>query len=908
MKAYHNIDYIEVLQRLCSSEQGLSEEEAQRRLVQYGPNELVEEEGEHWIISYLRQFTDPMLILLIISTIISIFIGQITDAIGIFFAIIVSSTFSFIQEYKAENAVKALKKHTSLNAKVIRNGKQKIIPAAEIVPGDIVVLETGDIVPADLRLIKVKNLKINESSLTGESIAVKKQIKPIDKDKVISERNNMAYMSTIVVYGRGLGVAVATGRNTHINTIAELLQEEKEDTPLQKEIHDLADKIGKISILMCVVFFSVGIAMGKDVFEMFRAAVVLAVAAIPEGLPTVLTITLGLGMRRMAKQKALIKRLIAVETLGCTSAICCDKTGTLTYNEMTVREIYNGNDTITVTGEGYSTEGKFYLKEKELDDNAIKKYIGKILLTGYLCNNSKVDIDCVIGDPTEICLKISAYKAGIDKNVKKQYKRIDEIPFDSERKYMAVICKTENNEEITFLKGAVDVVINLCDKIEINGEIKPLTDEIKERLLKKNDEMCSKALRVLAMAIGPGVNDVSDVKSFTFLGMQGMIDPPRKEVKYSLKECDAAGIEVKMITGDHKNTAIAIARELDMLHKKSIVLTGEEIDKLSDKELAEIIADIKICSRVSPEHKVRILKTLKAKGYIVAMTGDGVNDAPALKNANIGIAMSVTGTDVAKEASDMILLDDNFSTIVRAVREGRAIYKNIGKFLRFQLSTNVAATFIMFLTAVLPFFQQLPLLPVHLLWINILMDGPPALSLGFEKAPDSIMREKPRDPKSRILNRKMIISLFLNGIYICLGVLGMYYMALDPNIEFLNKGLPLGKIDIKRARTIAFTTFVFFEMFRVMTCRSAKESVFKIGFFSNIYLILAVATSVILQLLIIYTRFGSIFGVVPLSIPVLLKIIAVSSTIFIFSELYKLVILPLLSPENKAALKNISSA
>ncbi|MBI1969400.1 calcium-translocating P-type ATPase, SERCA-type, partial [Candidatus Woesearchaeota archaeon] len=864
---FHTKEVKAVLAELQSSPEGLTTAEALQRLQQYGYNEIQEEKKKSPIILFLELFKSPIVWVLIAATLISAFVGEYFDAIVIGLILVLNAIMGFVQEYKAEKAIEALKRMASLKAKVLRDGREQEMDARELVPGDIIILETGNKVPADARLLELSNLQTQEATLTGESLPVKKDLKLVAENVPLGDRKNMIFSATIITKGRGKAVVCATGMKTEIGKIAKLIQTAEEPmTPLQIKLKHLGARLGALVLIIAVVIFAVGVWFHEGtVLEMFLASVALAVAAIPEGLPAVVTISLALGVQRMVKRHALVRKLPSVETLGCTTVICSDKTGTLTKNEMTVREIFVDGQEIGVTGTGYSIQGHFTKKTKGLD---------LLLKIGALNNDAKVEYEKeeVIGDPTEACLIVAAAKAGMKREMlEKEYPRVDEIPFDSERKRMTTI-HDYGGRKIAYLKGAPDVVLKLCKYVLINGRIQPMDEEWKQLILQKNEEFANKALRVLGFAFKELRDEKieQDIESrMVFVGLQGMIDPPREEVKEAIVKCKTAGIKVVMVTGDFIGTAKAIAMELGIEGK---AITGTELDQM--KNLEEEIESIGICARVDPEHKVKILEALRAKGHIVAMTGDGVNDAPALKKADIGIAMGIAGTDVAKEASKMILTDDNFASIVNAVEEGRNIYDNIRKFVEYLLSSNIGEVLTIFLAILVGF--PLPLLAIHLLWINLVTDGLPALALSIDPAEPGIMQRKPRKPGENIVNRHRAAYIHVIGAIMMLGTLAVF--------KWYN---PTG--NLMYAQTMAFLTLMLFQMFNVLNYRSIDKSLFKVGVFSNIYLIGAIATSVIMQALVIHTPLQSFFKTISLTGMDWLIAIGVAATVFIFAEVTKLI-------------------
>jgi Ca2+-transporting ATPase len=864
---YHAKSTEDVLRLLDATTKGLSDTQAENRLAKYGYNEIKEEEKISPVKIFISQFKSFIIGILLAAVIVSLLIGEKLDALVIGIILILNAVLGFIQEYKAEKSVEALKKMASLKAVVIRNGEKKKIDAKEIVPGDILVIETGEKVPADARVIESVNLHTQEAALTGESAAEKKQTEKIDADEGVADRNNMIYSGTIITRGRGLAVVTGTGMETEVGKIARMIQAAKDElTPLQKKLKQLGEYLGIATLLICFIVFGVGVLSGKPAAGMFIAALSLAVAAIPEGLPAVVTISLALGIRRMIKRNALIRKLPSVETLGSTTVICTDKTGTLTHNQMTVRKLFVNDRIIEVTGRGYKTEGQFTKDGKEIS----AKNFEMLLKIGVLCNDAKLADNDVIGDPTEGALIVSAAKAGIYKSeLEKQSPRLAEIQFDSERKRMSTYHHI-SGENTVCTKGAPDVIIDLCNRIMIDGRTFRMTREYRKKILDVNEQFAREALRVLGFAYKP--SGKLEENELVFVGLQAMIDPPREEAKESIKKCREAGIKVVMITGDYKLTAEAIGKELGIEGK---AVDAKELDSI--RNLENHIEEIGIYARVDPKHKIRIVEALQKKGYVVAMTGDGVNDAPALKKADIGIAMGITGTDVAKEASDMILTDDNFSSIVGAVEEGRGVYDNIKKFVEYLLSSNLGEILTIFAAIIMAgFFENaLPLLAIQILWINLLTDGLPALALGVDPKEPDIMQRKPRKKGEKILSGHIIFRMIAVGIIMMLGTLAMFKLYLPKGIIY--------------AQTVAFTMLMMFQMFNVLSCRSEKNSLFRLGLFTNLKLIIAILISVALQLAVIYTPLNVMFKTMPLAAFDWVYIILVSSAVFVFAELMKLI-------------------
>ncbi|WP_415302949.1 calcium-translocating P-type ATPase, PMCA-type, partial [Clostridium perfringens] len=833
----------EILQELDVDEKnGLSSTEALRRLEKYGKNKLETKKKKTLFKQFLSQLKDVMIYILIIAAIISAFLGEISDALIILLVIIINAVIGVIQESKAEKALDALKELSTPKALVKRDGSLKEILSEDIVPGDIVIIDAGRYIPGDLRLIDTANLKIEESAFTGESVPSEKDASFLpDKEIPIGDQNNMAFMSTLATYGRGVGVVVGTGMNTEIGKIAKMIeQEENDETPLQKKLSELGKILGFLAVGICILIFIISFFQGRDLLEMFLTSISLAVAAIPEGLPAIVAIVLALGVQRMVKKNAIIRKLPAVETLGSVSIICSDKTGTLTQNKMTVTTVY--------TNDSYIKESEF-----NLNDNESKLLVDCMVL----CNDATYSEKSQTGDPTEIALLESPFKLNILKEkLEKEFKRIDEIPFDSDRKLMTTVNLVDDKKARVFTKGALDSILSICNKISVNGKLLDFSKEYKAKVLENSNIMSDKALRVLAFAYKDisKENIVLDSleKDLVFIGMVGMIDPPRLEVKDSIKLCKSAGITPVMITGDHKNTAFAIANELGIAEDISQAITGHEIDKFKEEEFNEKIINYRVFARVSPEHKVKIVKAFKSHGNIVSMTGDGVNDAPSLKAADIGVAMGITGTDVSKGASDMILTDDNFSTIVSAVEEGRKIYLNIKKSIVFLLSCNLGEILTLF-TAILLNWNS-PLQPIHILWVNLITDSFPALALGVDKTKEDVMNNPPRNPKESIFIKSDKIQLIINGVLI--GGITLFAFKL---------GERLYADSLIHAQTMAFVVLSVSQLFLSLSLRSNIKSAFSLGIFSNKYLVYSILLGIFLQVIIISISFiANIFKVTPL--------------------------------------------
>jgi Ca2+-transporting ATPase len=836
---YHSLSTKASLKFLNTTIEGLDKKEVNNRLKKYGLNSIKKEKPLSALSIFLKQFIDPVVLILILAVLVSFFINEKLDAIAITFILFINAVLGFFQEYKAEKSIRLLKKILPQKSKVIRNGKEVIVPSKKLIPGDILLLEAGDKVPADGRIIQTNNFKVDESTLTGESVPVNKYTHVLNKKTILADRVNLVFSGTTVTAGNALVVVTHTAMNTELGKIAHIVRETKETkTPLQKKLSRLSKDLGLLTILICSIVILFGFYQKIPFIEIFRTALSLAISVIPEGLPAVVTISLAIGIQRMLKKNALIRKLKSVETLGSVSVICSDKTGTITENEMTVVEMFANNENIQVKKD-------FLYNNKKINPLQLKK----IISIAISCNNATLDV----GDPTEKALLYLAEKTNI-----KREEILKEIPFDSEKKYM--ITKHKNFE---YIKGAPENVLNLCGYYEVNGKILKLTDLQKNNFLEKNKEMASKALRVLGFAY--------KLKNKTiFVGLIGMIDPPRKEVKSAIKLCKKAGIKTVMITGDHKLTAEAIAKKVGIEGK---VIEGKELDSMSDDELKSSIYKIGVYARVNPIHKVRILKAFQENGEVVAMTGDGVNDAPALKKADIGIAMAIKGTDVSRESAGMILMDDNFSTIVSAVKEGRRVYDNIKKFIKFLLASNLDEVGIILLSLILKL--PLPLLPLQILWINLITDSLPALALGLDPAEKNIMQRKPRNPKERILSN-LGGFIAVAGLIACIASFGIFLLA-------LKIGFPIDK-----ARTMTLTTIVMFEFFFVFSCRS-NLSIKEFNIFSNRWLIGGVLISFLLHCLMIYTPLSIFLKVTPLGLTDWLLIITFASSGFIFFETKKLI-------------------
>lgn len=869
-------------------DEGLTGEEARDRLRKHGPNELAERPRPGFFALLLDQFNNFLVIVLVVAAVVTVLLGEYIDAIAITVIIALNAVLGVIQESKAEQAIAGLKKMTAPHAQVIRSGRQTSIPGRELVVGDIVLLEAGNYVPADIRLLESINLKAEEASLTGESLPVSKDASVLLDGKVpLGDRKNSLFMGTIIAYGRGRGVVTAVGMDTQIGLIAEMLQSEGEDdTPLQKKLTHLGKLLGTVCLAICGFVFIYGLIRDthlasvyqdgfthylmtekKDIIYLFMTAVSLAIAAVPEGLPAIVTICLAIGMQQMIKRHALIRKLAAVETLGSTTVICTDKTGTLTQNQMTVLQGWTGGKRFQVTGEGYAPSGEFSRDGKGFDPSGDAD-LSSLLQGGLLCNNAELLEEeqeaawRIIGDPTEGALVVAAAKGGVRAaDLAKALPRVAEIPFDADRKRMTTIHRQDPAFAptgatatfayppiVAFVKGAPDVILHLCSHYLQDGQPLALTADRLQEMLDQNRGMAGEALRVLAVAYRsldavPKNPDPDRVeRDLTFIGLLGMTDPPRPEAAEAIEQARGAGLKTIMVTGDYRETAEAVAREIGLKTPGGLVLTGTELDDLSDERLAAEADRLEVCCRVSPAHKTRIVDALKTRGHIVAMTGDGVNDAPALKRANIGIAMGITGTDVSKEAADIVLTDDNFSSIVAAVEQGRIIYSNIRKFVYYLLACNVGEILIVFCAMLMGF--PIPLRPIHLLWLNLISDGAPALALGMEKGEPDVMRQPPRPPAEPLVNRNMMIGISVVAVVDVGAILLVYY---------LGTGRYPGQIEA--AQTMAFVTLCVSELLRAFTARSEHLSLFKIGVFSNRWMVGATVLSFLLVLTVVYTPF-----------------------------------------------------
>ena len=880
-----------------NKEKGLTEEQVAEIRNQKGYNELQAAKKKTLFQRFLDQFKDFSIIVLIIAAIVSGIVGVsegegITDTIIIMIVVIVNAIIGVAQESKAEKSLEALQKLSDHASKVIRNGNLQVIPARELVPGDIVVLDTGDYIPADLRIIEEANLKSQESSLTGESVPVEKTAEVIEDTEIgIGDRKNMLFSSSLVTYGRGKGIVVETGMTTEVGKIAGMISgTEKQETPLQQKLNKLGKTLGIAAIVICVVIFVIGLLQGKEAMSMFMTAVSLAVAAIPEGLVAVSTIVLAIGVQKMVKRNAIVKRLPAVETLGSSTVICSDKTGTLTQNKMTVEKIF-WNDAIR--------------DAKNIPEDEIDEELKKLVYANMLCNDTKISQDGnLTGDPTETALVDMAFNLNFDPSIYDRTPRVQEIPFDSERKLMTTVNEV-NGKYIVYTKGGIDELLKRCTSYEINNEIHEDIGKYINKIREKNEEMAREALRVLGCAYKeidhiPSKEEMATIENdLIFIGMVGMIDPPREEAKKAVEECKSAGIKVVMITGDHKITATAIAKKLGILENEDEAITGAELEQMTDEDLEKNVRKYSVYARVSPEHKVRIVTAWQKNGEVVAMTGDGVNDSPALKKADIGCAMGVVGTDVAKEAADVILTDDNFATVVSAVEEGRRIYDNILKVIQFLLSSNVGEIVVLFFATLLtPLFSKWfgisdissleILLPIHILWINLVTDSLPALALAFDPANSDIMERKPVKPGKGIFTKGMTWRIVYQGAMIGLLTLAAFMIGLGTTTTPID-GLSLDESKIEVGQTMAFVTLAFSELVHVFNVRNNKKSVFKTGILNNMKLIGAVILSAILMLVILLIPgLREIFSIPVLPTENIIELVLLVFAPLVIVEIFKL--------------------
>lgn len=848
---------------------GLSDKQAKERLDRYGPNALRGKKAVSPFRIFAEQFKDVMVIILLICTAVSVFMGEYTEAIAIAVIVCVNAFLGFLQELKTEKTLEALKNMSAPVAKAYRNGEIVKIPTTELVPEDVILIEAGDRVPADAWLMESSSLESDESVLTGESVPVEKHADVSARTENLLNQPHLVYMGCTITKGHAKARVIATGMDTQMGKIADMLNEiEDEQTPLQKRLAQLGKYIAIGCLLVCVIVSVTGVLRGLPLFDMLITGVSLAVAAVPEGLPAIVTIALALAVNRMVKRNALIRKLHAVETLGCASVICSDKTGTLTQNKMTVKKLFTLDRTYEVTGDGAEKAGEFRTEGQRIN-LTLQEDTHRLLEVAALCNNAELMSDTkdtrrdravssargsfkTVGEPTESALLIMAAKAGVTPaSLAADYTRLDEIPFDSDRKCMSVVVEAKNGQKYLMTKGACDVLLEKCAYAASGGKTSPLSAGQKRQVLEANEKMANDALRVLAFAFRPLMGDDRTEQQLIFLGLCGMIDPPRKEAKKAVNTCRKAGIKTIMITGDHKITACAIAKQIGIYHTGDRVFSGAELDDMDDEALTRVVTQTTVFARVSPHHKLRIVRALKRRGHVVAMTGDGVNDAPAIKEADIGVSMGNTGTDVTKEASDVILLDDNFATLVAAVEEGRVIYQNIRKFIRYLLSCNIGEVLTMFLSMLMGL--PVVLLPIQILLINLVTDGLPAIALGLEPAEEGVMNRRPRRSDESVFSQGLLSTIIFRGILIGLTTLAVFVTLFKHT----------GSLDV--ARTGAFLTLVVTQLIHVFECKSETKSIFTVPYLNNLKLIGAVIVSAAIVLIAIYLPIcRPIFSTVPL--------------------------------------------
>ncbi len=901
-----------LLDQNVEADVGLTDTTISRRRELFGENILPKKKPKTLLEKIWEQISDFMIIVLILAAAVSLFVGEYIDALVIVAIIALNATMGIVQEGKAEKALESLQKMSAPTSRVLRNGKIESVATTDLVPGDIVILEAGDIIGADMRLIESATLKVDESSLTGESVPSEKHASAVlDGNIGIGDRKNMCFSGSVVAYGRGKGVVVATGVHTEIGHIATRISEIDDDlTPLQKNLDKLGKMLGFICLGVCALVFVVGIIRqgigGSNLLDMFMISVSLAVAAIPEGLPAVVTIVLAMGMKRMVNRNAIVKRLLAVETLGCVNVICSDKTGTLTQNEMTVSAVWAGGKISGVSGTGYTPIGDITDIDGNVEDLTARSDLRAAICGLALCNDASISPNdvggySIVGDPTEAALITLAGKAGLTKaKLNDIFPRVAELPFDSDRKMMTTFHKTTSGL-MSYTKGAPDIVLSRCTHVNICGEVTELNDSIRDSILEVNHSFADQALRVLAIAyrsyptLPPDVEPETIEAEMTFAGLVGMIDPARPEARDAIRTCRSAGIRPVMITGDHKDTAVAIARQLTLMNDGDGVLTGAQLEEMSDEELREAVKHTAVYARVSPEHKVRIVAALRANSDIAAMTGDGVNDAPALKESDIGVSMGITGTDVAKGTADMVLTDDNFASIVSAVEEGRIIYANIRKFVYFLLSCNIGEILIVFIAIL--FNLPTPLTAIQLLWLNLVTDSFPALALGTEKGERDVMQRKPRSAHEPIVDRLMTYGIAVQSLMLTVSVLGIYLLSI--NVLAPAYGLTASGI-VPYARSMSFAMLISCELLRSFSCRSERASLLDMGIATNKTLLYSVAGAFVLLLATLYLPFmRPLFDTVPLSFGDWILIILGAFLPLLAGEIYKKFILPMFTPDGK---------
>jgi Ca2+-transporting ATPase len=884
---WHAMRIEEVMKTLSSREKGLKEDEAKRRLEEFGPNLLREEKKRRLLQLIIDQFKDAFVIMLLFACALSYVIGEAVDAMMIAIIVVLCAVIGFFQEYRSEKALEALRKLTAPTARLMRDEEKVTVPSREVVPGDILLLEAGDRVPADARLFEVASLRTDEAPLTGESTPVEKSLSVLDLGTPVADRKNSVFMGTHTIFGRAKAVVTSTGMNTEFGEIAGAVQAmEEKKTPLKSKLDVFAKRLGSIIIGLCVLIFALETiehGIGIDaVVESFMTAIALAVSAVPEALPALVIVTLALGSRELARRNAVVRRLASAETLGSTTVICADKTGTLSRGEMTVRKLYAGRRVVDVTGVGYESKGSFHVGGVTVNPQE-DCHLKLLLKVGALCNNARYDGKGIMGDPTEGALIVAAVKAGLDGDgLADQHPRLDEMPFSSERKCMTTIHSTPEGGKVAYVKGAPEVILERCTHIFEDGEVEEFSGEKKKAILKVNEEMASQALRILGMAVKElpetlqYFTEENVEKDLTFVGLEGMMDPPREEAKKAVALCKRAGIKNVMITGDHKLTAIAIAKELGMMGgKRDLALTGAELEELSDEEYERIVENVVVYARVSPMHKLKVVEALKKKGEIVAMTGDGVNDAPALKRADIGVAMGITGTDVSKEAADMILADDNYATLVRAVEGGRSIYDNIRKYIRFLMACNLDELIVVGGWTLAGF--PLPMLPIQILFVNLVTDGPPAIALSVDPPAEDTMERPPREPRAGIFHGMLLFM-----------IASFTFQSIGSSICFAYGMFILNNYE--KAITMTFIQAALFELSVVWNCRSETRSVWRLGRenLRNKSFVLGVLACIILTLSLPYIPvIAPAFHIVPIGISEWAIILFLSSFgLFVLPELF----------------------
>lgn len=872
---FHSIEVADAIYALDSTPNGLTSQEAEMRIQKYGGNVIQKGEKTSALGLFINQVKDPLLILLMLTGILSVAIGENLEGIAMFAIVFLNAILGFVQEYQAEKAMEALQKIAAPMAVVLRDGEEQKIPASRIVPGDIMLLDTGDIIAADARLVETSSFQTDESSLTGESLPAQKTLKLCKPETSISDQSNMAFMGTIVTYGKAKAIVVKTGIQTKLGEISASLRDTKKvQTPLQKKFDQLARQIGLAAVVLILIVFVSGMLLGTLSFlQMLVFALALAVATVPVALPTIVTIGLSMGSKLLSKHNMLIKKLPAAESLGAATIICFDKTGTITMNKMTVTQTYFNDQIISI-----KSQGDFHSGGRPINPADMELFFR----IAYLCNNAKESNNGtkeVHGNPTDAALLIASKKAKFGSSYfEPHFKFREELPFDSDRKKMSVVYDNSiHHRTEAYVKGAPDFMMEICTMIYDNGTVRPLTETDRKNILSANQSFAENASRVIALAYREVPNDTTyeiDLieKDLIFVGLASIIDPPREGVKEAIALCHVAGIKLMMITGDHKTTATAIAQQIGLYKEGDIVLTGKEIEKMPENDLVEIIDRLSVAARVLPIQKLKIVEALQKKGLVVSMTGDGVNDAPALKKADIGIAMGITGTDVSKEVADAILIDDNFTTIVNAIGEGRNIYDKMIKTSKYLLACNTGEILVILLSILLRL--PLPLIPLQILLINLLTDALPALGLGFESAEDNIMKRPPRKPDEKPVNGRRFFSIVIMGIIMALSTLFLFNEYLD--------------VSLQKAQTVAFTTLVFIQMFAVMSSRSLTPSLKKLNPFSNLWLLGGVALSIFLHLVVIYwAPMQAVFKTVPLEMEDWWNILAVSSIGFVIMELSK---------------------